>query len=71
MLRSDRSPFDDDGRLAVATNDGEVHVLDPKTGREAKVESGPRRARRVVGPDGTVAVIRLNTVTLRSPTGAA
>jgi len=61
--------FDDDGRLQVSTDDGRVHVIDPKTGREARVESGEKRVRRVVGPDGTVAVIRLNTVTLRSPTG--
>jgi WD40 repeat protein len=61
--------FDDEGRLRVSTDDGKVHVLDPGTGEEASVQAGPGRVRRVVGPDGTVAVIRLNTVTLRSLNG--
>ncbi len=61
--------FDDDGQLRVSADDGEVHVLDPVTGEKMSVEARPGRARRIVGSDGTVAVIRLNTVTLRSPTG--
>jgi WD40 repeat protein len=57
--------FDDD-RLEAATSDGRVHTLDPRTGRQVSVDSGPVRARRVVGPDGSVAVIRGNTVVLRT-----
>jgi WD40 repeat protein len=61
--------FDAAGRLDVATDDGRVHVLDPRTGRQVSVGTGPGRSRRVVGPDGSVAVIRGKTVLLRSPDG--
>ena len=58
--------FGDDGRLEAATTDGRVHTLDPRTGAQLRVDAGPRQTRRVVGPDGSVAVIRGNTVMLRS-----
>jgi WD40 repeat protein len=56
----------DNGRLDAATSDGRVHTLDPRTGRQVSVRAGPGRIRRVVGPDGSVAVIRGHTVVLRS-----
>ena len=56
----------DDGRLEATTTDGRVHILDPRTGAQLSLDAGPRQARRVVGPDGSVAVIRGNTVMLRT-----
>jgi WD40 repeat protein len=56
----------DHGRLDAATSDGRVHTLDPRMGRQVSVRAGPGRIRRVVGPDGSVAVIRGHTVVLRS-----
>ncbi|MFL5917541.1 MAG: WD40 repeat domain-containing protein, partial [Gaiellaceae bacterium] len=59
--------FDGRGRLEAATSDGRVHTLDPRTGAQTSASTGPgRRARRVVGPDGSVAVIREYVVVLRS-----
>ena len=59
--------FDGSGRLVVSTSDRRVHTLHPRTGAQVSVEAGPgRRPRRVVGPDGSVALIRGNTVVLRS-----
>jgi WD40 repeat protein len=58
--------FGDDGRLRVGTSDRRIHVLDPATGDELSVEQGAAPRRRVVGPDGSVAIIRGKTVVLRS-----
>jgi WD40 repeat protein len=58
--------FGDDGLLRVGTSDQRIHVLDPATGEESSVERGVVRARRVVGPDGSVATIRGSTVVLES-----
>jgi WD40 repeat protein len=56
----------DGGRLRVGTSDKRIHVLDPKTGDEVRVEPGVIWHRRVVGPDGSVATIRGKKVILRS-----
>ena len=58
--------YGEDGRLHVGTADRRIHLLDPATGEELDVETGPVRARRVVGPDGSVATIRGRTVVLDS-----
>jgi WD40 repeat protein len=58
--------FGDDGLLRVGTTDKRLHVLDPSTGEGSSVEPGVVRARRVVGPDGSVAIMRGSTVLLES-----
>ena len=58
--------FGDDDRLHVGTTDRHIHVIDPATGDELSEEPGSIWARRVVGPDGSVATIRGRTVILRS-----
>jgi WD40 repeat protein len=58
--------FADDGQLRVGTVDGQVHTLDPSTGRETAVERGRVHTRRAFGEGGSVATIRGRTVLLRA-----
>ena len=61
--------MDAQGRVRVSTQDGKTHTLDLDSGEELAIESGTRSARRIVGPDGTTATVRANTVVLRRPDG--
>jgi WD40 repeat protein len=60
---------DAQGGLRVGTQDGRTHLLDLGTGDELSVGPDTRSRGRIVGPDGTTATIRANTVVLRRPDG--
>jgi WD40 repeat protein len=60
---------DADRGILVGAGDGRTHVLDAESGDELRVGPGTPTRRRVLGPGGTTATIRGNTVVLRRPDG--
>jgi WD40 repeat protein len=59
----------EDGRIRATARDGRGRTLDPATGDVLAVSSGKRPPRRVVGPNGDVAIIRGRTVVLETAAG--
>ena len=58
--------FDADGRIRATTPRGRTHVLDAETGEQLALEPRAAPSREIVGPDGSTATIRGNTVVLRA-----
>ena len=61
---------DRQGRIHATAGDGKTHVLHGTSGEELRIEpAAAPPGEPVVGPDGSTATIRRNTVVLRGPDG--